>query len=396
MPKSNLGADLLDDIDAFLARFVAYPSDEARYAHVLWILHTHLMQCWGSTPRLAFLSPEAGSGKTRCLELTGLLVPNPVEAVSVSSAYLFRKIGDPAGLPTILFDEVDTLFGLRVSTEAEEVRGLLNAGHRRGAVVGRCTYKGKKIITEELPAFCAVALAGLGDLPDTIMTRSVVIRMKRRKQSEYVEPYRERLHAAQGERLKARIEEWAKQIADPITRHIPDLPDSVVDRNADVWEPLVAIADFAGNDWPHKARVTAVSNVSALREGGMESLSMRLLADIRALFEERKERGGAYWHNFATKLLLEKLIEIPETPFIDTKGLHINDLRLARLLKKFTIKSKQVRITADTTVKGYTYEDFVDVWERYLPPIPPAQERETAKQPETELGLDGQEGRFLH
>jgi hypothetical protein len=72
----------------------------------------------------------------------------------------------------------------------EDVRGMLNAGHRRGAVAGRCVTKGKIVMTEELPAYCAVALAGLDDLPDTIRTRSVIIRMRRRRPSERVEPWR--------------------------------------------------------------------------------------------------------------------------------------------------------------------------------------------------------------
>jgi len=62
--------DVLTDVVAFLRRFVAYPSDHAAVAHALWIVHTHLMHCWESTPRLAFLSPEPGSGKSRALEVT--------------------------------------------------------------------------------------------------------------------------------------------------------------------------------------------------------------------------------------------------------------------------------------------------------------------------------------
>ena len=122
--------------------------------------------------------PEPASGKTRLLEITALLVPNPVEAINVTPAYLFRKVGDDAAKPTILFDEIDTVFGPKAK-ENEEIRGLLNAGHRRGAVAGRCVTHGKGTpTTEEIPAYCAVALAGLGWLPDTILSRSVIIRMR--------------------------------------------------------------------------------------------------------------------------------------------------------------------------------------------------------------------------
>src|SRR5262249_53632246 len=152
--------ELFQKLERFLTRFVCYPSDEARAAHVLWIAHTHLMDAWESTPRLAALSPEPASGKTRLLEITELLVPNPVEAINVTPAYLFRKVGSEDGPPTIPFDEIDTVFGPKAK-ENEEIRGLLNAGHRRGAVAGRCVVHGKQVMTEEIPAYSAVVSIGV-------------------------------------------------------------------------------------------------------------------------------------------------------------------------------------------------------------------------------------------
>ena len=190
-PMPENGVRLLDDVEAFLARFVAYPSEAARVAHALWIAHTWFMDAWDSTPRIAFLSPEPGSGKTRALEVTEPLVPRPVHAVNTTPAYLFRKVSDEAGPPTILYDEIDTVFGPKAK-DNEDIRGMLNAGHRKGAIAGRCVIRGKIVETEELPAYCAVALAGLDDLPDTIMTRSVVVRMRRRAPTERVEPWRRR------------------------------------------------------------------------------------------------------------------------------------------------------------------------------------------------------------
>jgi hypothetical protein len=141
--------ELFHKVERFLARFVCYPSERAHVAHVLWVAHTHCMDAWESTPRIAFLSPEPASGKTRALEISELLVPNPVEAINVTPAYLFRKVGGEDGPPTILFDEIDTVFGPKAK-ENEEIRGLLNAGHRRGAVAGRCVMRGKTPETEEI------------------------------------------------------------------------------------------------------------------------------------------------------------------------------------------------------------------------------------------------------
>jgi hypothetical protein len=102
------------------------------------------MDKWDSTPRIAFLSPEPGSGKIRALELSETMVPRPIEAINATPAYLFRKISDPNGLPTVLYDEIDTLFGPRAK-ENEEPRGVINAEHRRGAVAGRMLPKPLRI-----------------------------------------------------------------------------------------------------------------------------------------------------------------------------------------------------------------------------------------------------------
>ena len=209
MNTNNEDGHPLDALETFLGRFVAYPSDHARVAHTLWIAHTWLMTEWESTPRIAFLSPEPGSGKSRALEVMDPLVPRPVHSVNTTPAYLFRKVSDEAGPPTILYDEIDTVFGPRAK-DNEDVRGMLNAGHRRGATAGRCVTRGNNIVTEELPAYCAVALAGLNDLPDTIMTRSIVIRMRRRAPTEKVEPWRLRKIRDEASALKARLEKWSQ------------------------------------------------------------------------------------------------------------------------------------------------------------------------------------------
>ena len=149
-------------------------------------------------------------------------MPRPVEAVNTTPAYLFRKVSDPAGPPTILYDEIDTLFGPRAK-DNEEIRGMLNAGHRRGAMAGRCVVRGKIVETEELPAYCALALAGLGTLPDTLLTRSVVIRMKRRAPGEKIEPFRRRVQQAAGARYprQARRMGYKLRPGRQVARHAP-------------------------------------------------------------------------------------------------------------------------------------------------------------------------------
>jgi hypothetical protein len=346
------GERVLKEVYAFLGRFVSYPSEHARVAHTLWVTHCHLMDVWDSTPRLAFLSAEPASGKTRALEITELLVPNPVPTVNVSPAYLFRKVGSEDGA-TILYDEIDTVFGPRAK-DNEDIRGLLNAGHRRGATTGRCVMRGNEVCLEELPAYSAVALAGIGWLPDTILSRSVIIRMRRRHAGEKVEPFRRRIHENDGWRIRDLIAAWAKSVSRNMSW--PDLPPTIVDRDADIWEPLIAVADAAGGDWSDRARVAAVALVADSKEAE-PSLGVKLLNDLRAVFGTANE--------MSSKSILQALHGIDEAPWGDIKGKPLDERGLSHRLRQYGLRSKTIR-TEGNTPKGYTRADLVDVWTRYL------------------------------
>jgi len=348
------GDAILSEVHDFIGRFVAYPSIECHIAHTLWIAHAHLMETWDSTPRIAFLSPEPGSGKSRALEVTSLLVPRPVEAINATPAYLFRKVADPEGPPTILFDEIDTVFGPKAK-DNEEIRGVLNAGHRRGAMAGRCVIRGKTVETEELPAYCAVAIAGLGHLPDTILTRAVVIRMRRRAPTEKVEQFRRRLEQPAGHELRERLASWATVIQSRLT--FPEMPPGIEDRPADVWEALLSVADAAGGGWPGIARNAAVSLVTQSKESS-PSLGLKLLADLRTVFGQE--------NSMTTDDVISALATIEEAPWGDWKGKTINARQLANLLKQYGVGSKVIR-RGTGTLRGYSRQDFYDPWIRYLP-----------------------------
>lgn len=373
-------AQILDQVHAFLGRFVAYPSPEAHDAHVLWIAHCHCMAAWESTPRIAFLSPEPASGKTRALEASELLTPNPVEAVNVTPAYLFRKVGDDGAKPTVLFDEVDAIFGKRAK-EHEDVRALLNAGHRRGAIVGRCVMHGKVAKTEEIPAYSAVALAGLGWLPDTLLTRSVIVRMRPRLPSEKVSPFRRRVCAKEGTAIRDRLAAWGASALREMTEARPEMPDGIEDRNADVFEALLAIADAAGEGWPERARVAAVALVAAAAERE-PSLGIRLLSDLYDVF------GGL--SQLPTSEILSRLHDLPEAPWNDLKGKPLNDRGLAFRLREYGVRSKSLSVgdRRGPRPKGYTAEDLHDAWARYVLPLR-AERSATSATPATPIDPQG-------
>jgi hypothetical protein len=346
------GADLLDSLVAYYGRYIIYPSEAARNAHALWTAHTYRMDLWDSTPRIAFLSPEPGSGKTRALEVTELLVPNPVHAVDCTSSFLFRKVAEAVELPTILFDEIDTVFGPKAK-DNEDVRGMLNSGHRKGAKAGRCVVRGKTVETIEMDSYCAVALAGLNDLPDTIASRAITVRMRRRAPGEAVTPFRRREVESKAAKLRERLSAWA---ADLVVETWPDMPEAITDRNADIWEALFVVADAAGGHWPETARVTAVTLVTdSQRDRG--TLGVKLLADLRDVFGDRD--------HMLTVEILEALNGLVESPWGDLKGGPLNARGLSQRLSRYGVERHTVRL-GDVTGKGYSRSDLLDPWSRYV------------------------------
>lgn len=353
------GGALLDSVDAFLARFIAYPNEHARPAHTLWLAHTWRMDDWESTPRLAFMSPEKGSGKTRALEVSQHLVPRGVRVSQATTGYILAKVSeDPP--PTLFYDEIDTVYGPKARGN-EDLRAVLNAGHRRGATAGRGSWENGALASQDYPAYCAVALAGLGHLPDTVADRAVVIPMKRRKHTEQVEPWRERVNGGAAKALGERLGLWMQET--PLSWP-EDMP--VQDRVADVWEALVMVADAAGSHWPATARMAA----RALSSGESKcSRSNELLRDLQTVFgSEGKMR---------TEEILDALRGLPESLWLHfhAHGEAITDRDLSRLLRPYGIRSKDIWVE-NRSAKGYAADDLQDAWERYVHPSTIGEDRE--------------------
>ncbi|MDC0769191.1 DUF3631 domain-containing protein [Streptomyces sp. HD] len=362
------GAALLDEVEAFHRRFNVFPHEAAYVAVTLWDAHAHLLDAFDSTPRLAFLSPEPGSGKSRALEVVETLVPRSMAAVDASAAALFRSVsGIDGGRPTILFDEIDTVFGPKAG-ENEQLRGFINAGHTRGREMYRCVGDGANQQVQGFPSYCALAVAGLGNLPDTIMTRAVIIRMRRRARNEKVEQFRIRIHVREGNQLRDRLAKWAETVQEQVTDVFPELPDGVTDRPADVWEPLISIADAAGGDWPQRAREACVTLVTASKANDKGSIGVRLLTDLRDHIMVGIDR-------LPTVAILDRLNALDDAPWADLHGKPLDNRRLGRMLAEYMtadnqpIASRNIKASG-SVLKGYYAADLWDAWARYCPPPP--------------------------
>ncbi|WP_425408090.1 DUF3631 domain-containing protein [Hyphococcus sp.] len=380
-PEIDSPARLLDDVSSFISRFCAFPDEHCLVAVTLWAAHTHMSEHFHTTPRLAMLSPEPGSGKTRVLEVLDLTVRRSLFCLNASPAAIFRTLSkEPV---TILADECDAIFSKRGKEDSnEELRAVFNAGYKRGAKIPRCV--GPKHDVEYFDVFAPVALAGLGDLPDTIMSRAVIIRMRRRNRFEKVEPFRNREHGPEGETLRDELETWGKEVGEQVGASWPELPSGIEDRPAEIWEPLIAVADAAGGDWPELARnaCLALSKVALDRK---VSLGVRLLGDMRTVF------GDAI--ALHTKTIIERLCNpekyglAADAPWAELHGKPITTRTLAGMLKKYGVESKKVKVEG-VSLQGYRREPLHDAWERYLSPSP----METEPMELTEPGSMGSGG----
>lgn len=203
-------------------------------------------------------------------------------------------------------DETDTAFN--VGEYSENLRCILNAGHRRGGVASLCVGKGNEIEPRDFNTFCPKALAGIGNLPDTVADRSIPIRLERKLSGESdVQRFRLRLIKREAERISEQIAVWMELHGQELRDAQPGPPEVLTDRQQDCAEPLLAIADAAGGDWPELAREALMELMRGARDEDV-SLGVLLLTDIKQIFDEK----GV--DNLATKDLIEALVEIETSP----------------------------------------------------------------------------------
>jgi hypothetical protein len=369
------GVELLTNLIGFVRRYVALSPYQALLI-ALWIVHTHALDAADTTAYLNIKSAEKRSGKTRLLETLSLLVARAWLTGRVTAAVLVRKVA--AETPALLLDESDAAFqGDR--GYAETLRGVLNAGFRRGGVASLCVGQGANLTYEDFPVFSPKAIAGIGRLPDTVADRSIPIELQRRRPSERVERFRLRKVGPEAEPLQSAAAAWVEEHLEALKEAEPELPEELDDRAQDIIEPLLAIADEVGGEWPERAREAAVALLTGEHREDSESLGVRFLRDIRDVFDvEGTDR-------LPTGRILDRLRDPDDAPWRALWGEPLDANRLARMLKPYDIRPEKMREGSDT-FRGYRRASFEDAWERYLPATP--ENPEQAEHPADRAGSD--------
>jgi hypothetical protein len=350
------GDELLSEIGAFITRFVVLPSPETADLLALWVLHSHAFEAAWATPYLRITSAAPSSGKTLLLEVLAAITRNGWHAVNPSVAVLYRKIDRSS--PTLLLDEMDNY----PLDDRRDALAVLNMGYKRGAMVDRCKDNGD---LESFNAFCPKAYAGLDNrqLVDTLLSRSITIRLEPRLSSEPVEMWISPIAEPEAHKLRDRCEQWVAALKiDVLARHRPELPDCLHNRSAEVWWALLALAEHIGGEWPGRARAAAEGFSAGGDSADDAPDQVRLLEDVCNAF------GGE--PAIFTKTLLEKLNEGDESPWgARRRGEGLDARGLSQMLRPFGIKSKTVRVSGETppTSRGYRVDQFADAFARHLP-----------------------------
>jgi hypothetical protein len=355
-------ARLLRSSEDQMKKYVVLPGVHERTALALFVAHTYAIEGAHATPYLLVTSPERESGKTRMLENLELQVAKPWRVTGASEAAMFRKIENVK--PTLMLDEVDAIFGT-FTERTEPLRGVLNAGNRPGAVVTRC--EGDKHQVKDYSVYCPKVLAGIDTgrrIPETIRGRSIPIRMMRKTGSEKVEMFRHRFVEEECKPIRREFDAWALDIIDILLEAVPKLPEELGDRAAEGWDPLLAIADLAGGEWPFRAREAAVK-LSAPNEESDQTYGAMILAAIKTMMDGKDRLPSA-----AICIGINVDEELPFGGWSDGRGL--DQRTLAATLGVYGIHPKTIRV-AGGTPKGYESKQFEEAWERWLPPEEPQQ-----------------------
>jgi putative DNA primase/helicase len=334
--------ELLDLTASRFANYLFLPPG-APDAFALWTAHTHAFSAFHQTPRLNLLSPHGGCGKTTTLDVLASMTPRPLRTENMSAAVLFRLVDQFQ--PTLLLDEVDTYLH-----QAEELRGLLNAGHKRGACAYRCEGDGNSV--RAFNAFAPAALAGIGSLPATLQDRSICIPLVAAPQGRLPAHF-DPLHTELEHIIARKLARWSKDNFDALAAANPPLPDGAFNRLADNWRPLLAIAQVAGADWPQRA-LDAFAKLSAGPTLESHDISLHLLADIRGIFAQ----AGA--ERLFSSALVDSLCAIPCRPWSGSGGAGkaMSETWLARRLSPLGIRSQTMRIGRQRA-RGYMLADFL-------------------------------------
>jgi putative DNA primase/helicase len=332
--------------------------------HEILIIALWTMLCWVHegvalySPYLVATSAVPGCGKTSAfLGLLEQLTPRPFSCGSATAASVFRLVDSVK--PTLLCDNVDTTFKRK-----PDLTELFLIAHTRGPKIPRAEKIRGEWVTVWFDPFCPKAVTLVGtDLPEALISRSIIIKLWKMKQGETVEKIsRFNLELMDTfKTLRRKLQRWANDHVEALKTAKPAMPTAFINRPADLWILIWAIADMANDEWGQLAR-TAAERLS--EEGIVEpSWLEHLVEEFWTVFvEEQRDR-------IPSEAQIKRMTADPLSIWHDYgRGHTINQRELAFLLrKKLQIYPRGIAI-GKRRVKGYYADDFFkkQIFERIL------------------------------
>jgi hypothetical protein len=353
-PPAFTGSELLAQIEEFIRRYVILPSS-AYLPVALWAAATHAAEQFDCFPYMAVISALKRSGKTRLAEVLETLVRRPWRGTAPSAAALYRML---EGAPTLFLDEVE-LFNTKNRSETTLILlAVLNAGHRKGATIPRC--EGPRQEVRQFPVYGPKLFAAIGRLPDTLMDRSIIIHMKRKRNGQDVKRFRQVRVAAEAKPIREGAAEFAQfyqaNIEQAYQAALDDELEFLNDRDADLWTPLLTICSVTDPErLPELKKCATTLSAIKASDDADDSYSLTLLRDIRAVWPDGMDK-------FETALLLESLKALEESPWQEHQ---LTARKLARMLRPFEVEPRNIKVE-DRRPKGYHLSELKDAFDRYL------------------------------
>jgi hypothetical protein len=252
--------------------------------------------------------------------------------------------------PTLLIDEADTF----IKNADGNIKGLINSGHTKsGAQVLKCV--GDSHTPQVFDTWHPMVIASIGALEDTIMDRSIIINLRRKRPSENVQ----RLPSDLSEEWKdwrSKALRWFMDNASRLNDFNQIEPEyRGNDRAVDNWVPLFTLAKAVNDTWYSRCEAAYAELVSEVE---ME-LPTLLLSDIRSHVVKTTNT------RISSSSMVQNLLADETAPWADMR---LTPARVASMLAPYNIKPKDMRI-GGKVLRGYESTQFEDAFERYLPPI---------------------------
>jgi len=348
-PEAVQGNQLFSELKALYKQYAILP-EGADTVLSFWTLGTYCFDAFRIYPMIGLTSPEKRCGKSTAMSLLKAFTNKSLLASCISPAAVYRVA--ELCKPTLLIDEADTFM-----KDNDELRGIINAGHTKDtANIVKCDGEQNKL--KKFSTWTPKALAMIGDLPDTIKDRSIVISMRRKMPGETVTKIP--LNAAEEFiDMRRKCKRWAVDNFDRLTNYVPTLPDHNNDREIDNWTPLFSIAGVCEQK---QDVLDAMRSILLTVED--DSIKVVLLTDIKKIFDDKQ------YKEMHSEDLVNALIELDDRPWAEWKrGNPLTANSLARLLKPFKIRSRQLKIYGSNK-NGYEYSAFKETFKCYIPPAP--------------------------